>query len=285
MELTVCGTLTTKSFDALLRRSLSTQSWNDTCSDAVVVDLSACTFIEAPSAATLCALVYHLSGGKRDVHCRPPDRFDVRRYFEQCGLAHAVSARGVGAPAGELQAVGNYVLPVCRVAGAHDVAVIGDFVHRSVGAWLQASADLASRSRSVFDALCENVVVHAAAGMGAWAAAQVHRAGDGRGFLRIGVADVGVGIPVTMSRMRPELVGASPEKHCAAILAATEPGVTGSETGGGIGLAQVRQLVRDCRGTIHIRSLTGYVTIGIYPTRAVGVCHFPGTQLEVMLFS
>ena len=281
--LTVSGSLDNQAFEGLLGRALATEAMTGADRDRVVVDLSTCTFIEAPAATMLCALTYHLADGQRDVQFLPPTREDVRRYFGYCGLERALSDGGVGALAGELKAVGQYALPVCRVAGERDVAVIGDFICESVAERLGASAAFAGWSRSVFDALCENIVIHAEAGVGGWAAAQVHRRGDGRVFVRIGVVDVGVGIPATMARRHPGLQGDSAALHCKAILKATQPGATGTSEGGGIGLTQVCQIVSDCNGTLHVRSLTGNVTIGIHPTTRRHVTHFPGTQLHVIL--
>lgn len=283
-QLTVRGGLRTQTFEPLLRDTCQRLRGHEASSGDVIVDLTGCSFIEAPSAAMLCALAYHLAGGNSDVTCLPPTRTDVRHYFEICGLAHALSKGAVGATAGHMAASGDFVLPVCKVSEERDVAAIGDFVYRSVNQRLGASSGFAGRSRSILDALCENVVVHAEAGTGGWAAAQVHRTEDGRQFLRIGVVDVGVGIPVTMARSHPQFRAPTPATHCDAIVAATEPGVSGRAGGGGIGLAQVAQLVADCKGTLHIRSLSGNVTIGIYGVDSNPVEYFPGTQLHIVLF-
>jgi len=275
--------LRTQSFDGFLEQFLVRHRSAPGHESGVAVDMSDCTFIEAPAAAMLCALAYYLSGGRRPVSVVPPASPDVRAYYGSCGLEQALAHGGVGARAGDLRATRTYLLPVCRVGNEHDVAAIGEFMYRSVSDVLGAPSAFASRSRSVFDALCENMVVHAEAGQGGWAAAQAHRRRDGRQFLRIGVVDIGLGIPTTMARRHPHLGEPSPATHCGAILEATEPGVTGAEAGGGIGLAQVRQLVADCQGTLHIRSLSGHVTIGIHGLMRKYVPFFPGTQLHVVL--
>lgn len=283
IALRVVGPLKTKTFEQVLSDFLTQHRKARGRWGALAIDLSRCSFIEAPAAAMLCALAHRLSQRRIQLTFEPPMCQDVGHYFEACGLERALSGEGLGARAGELASDSTFFLPVCRVVGAADVAAIGEFVYSAMLECIGASQSFASRTRSLFDALCENIVIHAQAGSGGWAAGQAHRMAGGRMFLRVGVVDTGVGIPATMAQRYPEFGERGAKTQLRAIEKATERGVTSRADGGGIGLAQVRQLVDECKGTLHVRSLSGLVTIGIYGIDRKAVERFPGTQLAVVL--
>ena len=82
------------------------------------------------------------------------------------------------------------------------------------------------------------------------AAAHLYRDRQGRRYVSIGVADLGIGIRQSLSRRHAE---ASQWTHAQAVAQALE-GLSSRAAGGGLGLSSVRDLVRRYQGHLAVRS-------------------------------
>lgn len=108
---------------------------------------------------------------------------------------------------------------------------------------------------------------------------QIYHAGRGH-RAHIGVADLGIGIPASLRAKYPNV--GQPSDY---LRKALEAGVTSQSTGGGLGLHQVHQLVKNGGGTLTIRSDTAMLQL--YNGRFYqwdDLAHIPGTQVFLTIW-
>lgn len=134
---------------------------------------------------------------------------------------------------------------------------------------------------SAFSEVCTNVTDHNPDGAPGFAAMQICRGREGR-YLQFVVADRGPGIRTTLSR-NPDYAHLASDLdaiEASTLLGASEFGSSGMR---GNGLYQLRSMVDNHHGSVHIRSGGGRLywnEPGRDPYR-IGVPHMPGVQVAI----
>jgi len=110
------------------------------------------------------------------------------------------------------------------------------------------------------------------------AAAHLYRDRQGRRYVSIGVADMGIGIRKSLSQRHAE---AGHWTHAQAVAQALE-GLSSRATGGGLGLSNVRQIVRRYQGRLSVRSGDAKLQLSAdKQPQALHVAFFAGAQVGI----
>lgn len=134
--------------------------------------------------------------------------------------------------------------------------------------------------RICLDELAENVLHHADAPGGGYAAAQVYRKS---GKFEVGIVDLGIGVPASL-RKNPAYADISGD--VAAVQTALELGVTSTpERNAGIGLFVTKLLLKGNGGILMVRSGTATVVAGASERTATTDVALPGTLVTIRVMT
>jgi anti-sigma regulatory factor (Ser/Thr protein kinase) len=243
----------------------------------LVIDLGRARFIDPYGTVCLVMLARALYSPTRQVAYVLPSDEDTQRFMLAMGVVEHL------APYGELRNLtrtpgpgrGDFFgLGLTPVQASTDVnAVVGRFFTLARSELGFGPGDLADSAKIVSE-LCSNIKDHSQD----WglATVQLYRDRNGRRYVSIGVADLGVGIRQSLSGHRPEVAGWTHQQAVEQALS----GLSSRPAGGGLGLSSVREIVRRYTGHLAVRSGDTKVqmTAG-KATRALRVAPFAGTQV------
>lgn len=248
-----------------------------------VIDLTDTHFIDPGGLTGLAQAVAYL----RVQGWSPSVRFpvdEVGYYLVRMGLRRALRGLGrcLGAPRGKRRyAASTALVEVSVIEGAQDVDALllrlSDRVAGILGAELGYSRADAGNFCNVLSELCRNVIDHSG-GVGFVAAQRYTRAQDGDRFAVISVGDVGVGLRSTLGQRYPVDSWSDVEILTRALLPTYS-----RHPNRGLGLAFVKKISSDYRGSLHMRSGSGRIYIRGNRLVNMGAAPFPGTQVVISL--
>ena len=248
---------------------------------SVLLDLSQTSFIDPYGMVCMWALTRHLRTRIQKVEVLLPNSRDVQGYMERMKLLPALRPRvrlrnrfgiltGISATAGER------LLEVTRVRKGQDIGTT--VIEPILGILGKALGGAhAANFTTPISEVCQNAREHSG-DIGA-VCVQRYTSHDGRRYVIIGVADLGVGIRASLGRRYP--AAAESWDHETAIVNALKKEYS-QFPGRGLGLYKVNQIVSDYEGSLHIRSGDTRLYIGQRAFAFRGAA-FPGTQVCIRL--
>ncbi|WP_423223148.1 ATP-binding protein [Candidatus Amarolinea aalborgensis] len=245
----------------------------------IVIDLSGVRFMDPYGMVCLVMLARSL---QRQDH---PVAFVLSRDSDAWQFGHSMGFHDQLALYSTLRNTGRtrsaahrdaYGLGLTPIQASTDVAlVVGRFLELARAELGFSVGDLIDSAKIVSE-LSSNVKDHSR-DLGL-AAAHLYRDRQGRRYVSIGVADMGIGIRQSLSQRHAE---AGHWTHAQAVAQALE-GLSSRATGGGLGLSSVRQLVRRYQGRLSLRSGDAKLQLSAdKQPQALHVAFFAGAQVGI----
>ena len=245
----------------------------------IVIDLSSARFMDPYGMVCLVMLARSLQRDDHPVAFVLTSDSDALQFGHSMGfhdhLALYSSLRNTGRTRATTR-VGTHGLGLTPIQAGTDVAlVVGHFLELARAELGFNVGDLVDSAKIVSE-LSSNVKDHSQdQGL---AAAHLYRDRQGRRYVSIGVADLGIGIRQSLSRRHAE---ASQWTHAQAVAQALE-GLSSRAAGGGLGLSSVRDLVRRYQGHLAVRSGDAKLQLSAdKQPQALHVAYFDGAQVGI----
>lgn len=245
----------------------------------IVIDLSSARFMDPYGMVCLIMLARSLQRDDHPLAFVLSSDSDALQFGQSMGfhdhLALYSSLRNTGRTRSAVP-MGAHGLGLTPIQASTDVAlVVGHFLELARAELGFSVGDLVDSAKMVSE-LSSNVKDHSQdQGL---AAAHLYRDRQGRRYVSIGVADLGVGIRQSLSQRHAE---ARQWTHAQAVTQALE-GLSSRASGGGLGLSSVRALVRRYQGRLSVRSGDAKLQLSAdKQPQALHVAFFAGAQVGI----
>lgn len=245
----------------------------------IVIDLSSARFMDPYGMVCLIMLARSLQRDDHPLAFVLSSDSDALQFGQSMGfhdhLALYSSLRNTGRTRSAAP-MGAHGLGLTPIQASTDVAlVVGHFLELARAELGFSVGDLVDSAKMVSE-LSSNVKDHSQdQGL---AAAHLYRDRQGRRYVSIGVADLGVGIRQSLSQRHAE---AQQWTHAQAVTQALE-GLSSRAGGGGLGLSSVRALVRRYQGRLSVRSGDAKLQLSAdKQPQALHVAFFAGAQVDI----
>lgn len=217
--------------------------------------------------------------GQRPILVVPRDRTVCSYLSKLNAWAHL---RGLSECRGDLadssphSSPSDVLLELSPIKSQSDIDDVLETLQKLLGSNLGYSAKSLNAVLQMLSELCHNVIDHSEGG--GWAAAQRYfRADDGTRFVRVAVADSGIGVRASLGKR----YNVAAWTHRDAIVNALKKEYS-QFPARGLGLPFIGRLVKEFKGGLDIRSGDCRIYISKQP-RGLQGAHFPGTQVGVSL--
>lgn len=248
-----------------------------------VLDLSGLRFMAPGGLTGLVQCVVHLCNQGWLPSVRFPTDDGTAQYLVRMGIRRALRgrARCLGAPRGRRRyGHSTALVELTTIQKTGDVDALLDGLTDSVADILEeqlgySGADVGNFT-SVISELSRNIIDHS--GAIGFVAAQRYTAASRTRFALISVGDVGVGLRETLGQRYPVSGWSDAEVIIRALMRDYS-----RYPNRGLGLALVRKVCQDYRGSLHIRSSTCRIYVRGRKTVAIDAGWFPGTQVAISL--
>jgi anti-sigma regulatory factor (Ser/Thr protein kinase) len=244
------------------------------------------SFIDPYGMVCLCQFCRHLGNRFKYAGIVLPDRLDVQAYMARMGFFGHVGGhvslhnQQVTSDGGRLPASSEVLLELTSVKRQEDVVevtrVILDRMKVILREQLHYSNGDINKFATVLGEVCHNIHDHSEdEGV---VCVQRYTSRDGRKYVVIGVADLGIGIRASLAKRFPDANG---WPHHVAIASALRKDFS-RYPDRGLGLYIISQIVGQYRGSLDIRS--GDTRLSVKQRAGwVQSCPFPGTQVSIRL--
>lgn len=252
--------------------------------DNITLNLQNITFVDPYAAAALCVLVRTAKEKlKIPIQIAPQKDNTVVGYLGSLGLwkqlvKYADFDNSLPSTGDSVLHNSNVLLELTPIRKKKDISNAITHLLQIISDNLEYSPKSLSKVINVVDELCTNVLDHSESY--GWAAAQRYKHHTtGQRFVRIGVADGGIGIKESLKLRYKKK--ADKWTHLEAIIKALEKDVS-RFTDRGLGLHMIKKIVKDFKGNLHIRSGDSRLFLGKTLNHFQGAW-FPGVQVSIDL--
>lgn len=248
----------------------------------VTVDLRGVRFIEPYGLGGLMALLETVSRrSKSQPKVLAPEDLAVHGYLSRLGAWEQMRKiarleEGLVTHSGARGSDSDVLLELTPIRTQEDIDGVLHHLKRIVTSNLGYSTRSVNAILNTLSELCHNVVDHSESA--GWAVAQRYfRSNDGTCFVRIGVADTGIGIKASLGKRFKTVTWS----HFDAIVNALKKEFS-RYPNRGMGLPMVGRIVNEFDGSLHVRSGDCRLSVG---RRAQGIsgAWFPGTLVGIVL--
>ena len=251
----------------------------------IQINITEANFLDPYSITNFCILLRYLQKYSRKIYLYLPRDANLKNYLKRMHFFHNIppGIELLNKPHSNLYRKSpltkesDVLLELTPIQNQKDIQKVICHATKKIGRILQASLGYGENDISAFcTALaetCQNIKDHSE-DRGLVAVQKYHFR---RNYVVIGVCDLGIGIKKSLSYR----YNVNQCNHPNAIQHALELG-TSRLPDRGKGLYRVIEIVKKYRGTLIIRSGSGYVEIG-KRTHSTIVPHFPGTQIYLRL--